>query len=880
MLFCSEKLRFWLMAIVLTVLPCSLWAEETNDFPLQPAIRALSPSESFKTIQLPPGYKLELVLSEPDILEPVVTVFDGDGRMFVAEMRSYMQEIDGKDEITNVSRVSLHWSSKKNGKFDKHTVFVDKLVLPRMILPLGKGQLLINETDTDDIWLYTDTDGDGVADKKELWYSGGPRGGNLEHQPSGLIWSLDNWIYSTYNAHRFRYNGPGKPPLKEPTAPNGGQWGLTQDNYGKPWFVDAGGEQGPVNFQEPIVYGGFKVADQEPADYREVWPLVGLADVQGGTIRFRPENKTLNHFTATCGQAIFRGDRLPKDLQGDLLFGEPVGRLIRRSKVEVKDGLTFIHNAYDKTEFIRSTDPSFRPINMVTAPDGCLYIVDMYRGIIQEGNWVREGSYLRKVVKQYSLDKIADHGRVWRLTHQDFKPGPQPKMYEESSAKLVKHLEHPNGWWRDTAQKLLILRGDKSVMPALLKMAKTSKNPLARIHSIWTLEGLGAITPEFIQDRLQDSDPQVRIAAIRAGETLLKKGNPMLMTDILGRIKDPAAEVVIQVMMTAKFLKYTNAETLIKTSIAEHSSRGVEEIGGQLLLGSAVAESRFTAAEQRTLNRGKAIYQELCFACHGLDGKGAVLEGKVKGLTQAPPLSKSDLVQGHPDEIINILLHGLTGPVGGKTYPAQMVSMASNDDGWVAAVASFVRNSFGNHAPMIVPLQVAKIRTATKGRDYPHTVEELESIVPQFVPHREQWKLSASHHPELAKNAVDGKADTRYDTGVQQTPGMWFQVELPNELNLCGVELDALGSPRDFPRGYEVTTSNDGVTWSKPVAKGKGEEPLTEILFKPVKAKFLRITQTGTMTGLFWSIHELQLYQSSDKPSVKVDTKRPDSKYE
>ena len=162
------------------------------------------------------------------------------------------------------------------------------------------------------------------ADKKEPFYVGGGRGGNLEHQPSGLIWSLDNWLYTTYNSYRLRYTD-GKVE-KEKTANNSGQWGLTQDNYGKPWFVNAGGERGPLNYQTPIVYGNINVRGQEIGDWKSVWPIDNIPDVQGGPRRVRKDN-TLNHFTATCGQEVFRGDRLPKELIGDLFFGEPVGRL-------------------------------------------------------------------------------------------------------------------------------------------------------------------------------------------------------------------------------------------------------------------------------------------------------------------------------------------------------------------------------------------------------------------------------------------------------------------------------------------------------------------------------------------------------------------------
>src|SRR5581483_9249326 len=249
----------------------------------------LTPAEEAKKFALQDGYRLELVVSDPIIKEPVLAVFDGNGRMYVAEMRSYMQDIDAKDEHARIGRISLHWSSKGNGVYDKHTVFIDNLLLPRMILPLADG-ILVNETDSDDIWLYRDTKGTGVADKKEMFHAGGGRGGNLEHQPSGLIWDLDNWMYMSVNAYRLRIHGTNV--LSEPTAANFGQWRLCQDNYGKVFNINAGSESGPVNFQIPIVYGASQSTDAYLPGvypgYYEVWPLVGLADVQGGTGRFRP----------------------------------------------------------------------------------------------------------------------------------------------------------------------------------------------------------------------------------------------------------------------------------------------------------------------------------------------------------------------------------------------------------------------------------------------------------------------------------------------------------------------------------------------------------------------------------------------------------------
>jgi len=843
-------------------------AQNTNPAPAPTPTPYLSPEDEAKTFSLPPGYRMELVVSDPVIREPVVAVFDGDGKMFIAEMRTYMQDIDGSNEHTKAGLVSLHWSSKRDGVFDQHTVFADKLILPRMILPVGNGGLIINETDSNDLWLFRDKDGDGVSDEKTKIFEGGPRGGNLEHQQSGLIWNLDNWLYMTVNNVRLRMEGTNF--LSETIQSGGGQWGLAHDEYGKLWFVNAGGEIGPLNFQQPIQYGRFTVKGELADNYREVWPLIGLADVQGGEIRFRKSDNTLNHLTAACGQEIFRGDRLPKELRGDLFYGEPVGRLVRHSEVEVREGVTYLSKADGQTEFLRSTDPNFRPINMTTAPDGTLYIVDMYRGIIQEGAWVKEGSYLRTVVQQYQLDKNFGRGRIWRLTHDDFKPGPQPQMENEKSPELVKHLDHPNGWWRDTAQKLLVLRGDKSVAPALKTMATKNENHFARIHAIWTLEGLGALEPTLLREKFSDTHPQVRVAAIRSSESLFKKGDASLLGNIERLAKDKDPNVVVQVMLTGNYLKWSNARKLIETAMQGNEARGVREIGTQLLMPASSDGKEFSQSEKALLRRGGGIYNELCFACHGPDGKGMALQGAAAGVTMAPPLGGSETVTGVSDQIINVLLKGVTGPVNGKKYDALMVAMESNNDAWIAAVGSYVRKNFGNDASFISTNDVARVRSLFKERTAPWTREELREVTPQFLPDRTEWKVSASHGSDRAPRAIDGKLDTRYETGTEQVPGMWFQIELPEATSVFGIYLDAASSTRDYPRGYKVEVSNDGNTWSQPVASGTGNARMTEIRFEPVTARFVRITQTGSVKGLFWSIHDLQLLQLPDTEKVKA----------
>jgi mono/diheme cytochrome c family protein len=879
------KLR--ICALIALLVPCllnSVHGAETavakkeeaqaDAFPKQPSIVGLSPADTLKSFQLPKGYHMELVLAEPEVREPVAAVFDANGRMFVAEMRTYMQDVDGNNEHAPTSRVSLHWSSKGDARLDKHTVFIDNLVLPRMILPLGPGQLLVNETDTQDIYLYEDTDHDGVADKKTLWFEGGPRGGNLEHQQSGLIWGIDNWLYMTYNNWRLRWQPGGAAPLKEPIAANGGQWGLAQDDYGKPWIVNAGGEKGPMNFQTHILYAGVNLKNQFSEEYPQVWPLVGIADVQGGDKRFRPEDKTLNHFTATCGTEVYRGDRLPADLRGDLLFSEPVGRLVRRSKVEVKDGVTTLKNVYDKSEFIRSTDPLSRVVNMNTAPDGTLYLVDMYRGIIQEGNWVKEGSYLRKVVTQYDLDKQVSMGRIWRLVHDDFKPGPQPHLYDASSAELVATLEHPNGWWRDTAQKLLVLKQDRSVVPALTKLATGAKEPLSRIHALWTLEGLGSVDALLVRGAMKDGDSHVREAAIRVSETLFKAGDASILQDISALAKDPNASVALQAMCSVRLLSPNEGKPLLQACLSGMTGHfGLKETTMEMLAPKRSWGKEFNNEQKNLLTKGNDIFNELCFTCHSPDGRGTPVDGK-PGLTLAPPLANSRTVNGPKDAFVAVLLRGLSGPVEGKVYDAQMVSMESNDDQWIAAVASYVRNSFGNKADTVTPKEVAALRARLKERTAPFTVPELSEFGPATLHGRNEWKLSASHNAVAVSKAVDNDLTSRYDTRTPQVPGMWFAVEFPKEELVSGLVLDSAASGSDFPRGYKVEVSSDGTNWSRTVAEGKGEKSLTTITFPPIKAKAVRITQTDSAKGSYWSIHELQVLDGRSSPTqVQASTK-------
>ncbi|HCN82551.1 MAG TPA: cytochrome C, partial [Sphingobacteriaceae bacterium] len=552
------KSKFWilgLLAFSMLVYTCTVSKNTASKstvtgpvnprpvFNPNPSADYLSAQESMKHFNLPKGYHIELVASEPMVKEPVAIAWDGDAKMYVAELLTYMQDADAVGEQEPRSRISLLEDTNGDGKMDKSTIFIDNLLLPRMILCVNH-ELIVNETNTITMTAYKDTNGDGKADSKRIVYQNPVyrNNSNMEHQRSGLDWNLDNWIYMTYENARFRYkDGMMKPDTMVNGA--GGQWGLAHDNYGRLFYSNAGGENPVVRFQINPAYGSLEFADQISDEFMQVWPVMATPDVQGGLPRLRPDS-TLNHFTASSGQSIYRGNTLPQNLIGDYVICEPVGRLVRRAKVINLKGKTTLQNAYYRQEFITSSDIYFRPVNSYTGPDGNLYIVDMYRGIIQQGTWTPKDSYLRRAIDKRGMAKNIGRGRIYRVVYDGMKPGPKPHMLDVSASKLVTYLDHPNGWWRDNAQKQIILLGDKSVTPALKQIASGQQATLAakpsalgRIHALWTLEGLDAIDQDVLSVALKDPDAQVRKTAVWISEMFVKK-NDIEMINKLGELKN------------------------------------------------------------------------------------------------------------------------------------------------------------------------------------------------------------------------------------------------------------------------------------------------------------------------------------------------------
>jgi len=276
----------------------------------------------------------------------------------------------------------------------------------------------------------------------------------------------------------------------------------------------------------------------------------------------------------------------------------------------------------------------------------------------------------------------------------------------------------------------------------------------------------------------------------------------------------------------------------------------------------------------------------VCFACHGADGRGTPTPGAAAGATLAPSLAGSPRVNGHRDYVIKALLHGLSGPIDGKTYPQVMVAMGTNKDQWIADVTSYVRNSFGNTSTFANVDDVARVR-ASVGAHGPWTVPELESSLPRALVADASWKVTASHDARpapqanaeggynYASNAAGALNFMGWTTGVSQQPGMWFQIELPSPVTLTEIQFTSssvggrAGTPTvwTFPRGYQLQLSTDGTTWSAPVAEGQGAPGVTTIAFHPATARFVRITQTASGENAPpWSMRLLRLFEASATP--------------
>lgn len=521
-----------------------------------PAAPPLSPEAALDTFTVPDGFRVELVASEPLIGDPVEIEFDAAGRLWAVEMRGYMPNIDGTNETDPVGRIVVLEDVDGDGRMDRNTVFLDGLVMPRALAVLDEGVLI---SEPPNLWLCKDKDGDLRCDERVLMAEdyapqNDPKLGeksNPEHASNGLLWSMDNWIYSANHTTRFRFIGGEF--VREPTVFRG-QWGISQDNHGRHFY-----NTNSDHFRGDLVPSHYLARNENVLGLRgsnvrinpdqTVWPGRITTGVNRG---YRPnvlrEDGTLARYTGACGTLIYRGSNFPADFLGDGFICEPTGNFIRRNKVSERDGVVTATNAYDQAEFLTSTDERFRPVNLVNGPDGCLYVVDLYRGLIQHRLYLT--TFLRRQIEERGLDEPIGLGRVYRIVYDGNAKRVAPNLEKLSNTALVKELSDPDAWRRDTAQRLLVERQDSTVVGALRELAVDASKPLGQVHALWTLDGLGALNEATLQRAIVSGDPKVRSATLRVSESLLPKMGAGRLLDYWAARLNDVPEVQLQLALS------------------------------------------------------------------------------------------------------------------------------------------------------------------------------------------------------------------------------------------------------------------------------------------------------------------------------------------
>jgi mono/diheme cytochrome c family protein len=495
--------------------------------PPMPKSIALSPQDEMKTFSLPPGFHVELVASEPLIDSPILMDFDSDGRLWVVEMPTFLPDMSGRDSKEPLDRVSVLEDTDGDGVMDKKTVFADGLTGPRALKVLEHGVLV---GDPPNLWLMKDTDGDLKADSKELVVNtfGNPNGG-IEHNANSLFWAMDNVMYSSEHVFDLKWHG-GK--LESLPALSRGQWTVSQDDAGRvyrnvndsPLFVDYTPSRYFIRNPNGVRTRGLYELLIEQAD-ATVYPVRSNRGVNRGYRDpfFREDGSSIV-IQGASGPTIYRGDLYPKELRGNAFIPDSPTNLVHRMVV-TDDGTGRLKatNGFARGEFLASSDERFRPASLYDGPDGNIYVVDMYRGVVQAGGlWT---DYLTDYIKTHDLQMPVGKGRIWRVYYGN-RPARRPAapaLSKAPSAQLVQTLSNPRGWWRDTAQRVLVERGDTSVAPALTALAASAPDWRTKLHALWTLDGLDAIDVASVRKALADGNADVRAAAVRLSERWLDK---------------------------------------------------------------------------------------------------------------------------------------------------------------------------------------------------------------------------------------------------------------------------------------------------------------------------------------------------------------------
>jgi mono/diheme cytochrome c family protein/glucose/arabinose dehydrogenase len=657
---------------------------------------ALSAEDELKTIVVPPGYRVELVAKEPLVKDPIWIDFDADGRMWVLEMPGFMPDTSGKDSRQPINDIAVLEDTNGDGVMDKRTVFAEDLMLPRAIKVLDRGAVLVGEPPN--LWLMKDTNGDFKADTKDLVSNTfGRAEGNIEHNANSLLWAMDNTVYTSEHDWHLRWKSGTFETV--PTLSRG-QWGASQDDAGRvfrnvndsPLFIDYVAAKYYMRNTNLVrtrgLYDSLITREQST-----VWPVRATRGVNRGYRDqfFRPDGSTVT-IQGSGTPVIFRGDRLPKEVQGQAFITDSPTNLVHAYRI-VDDGTGRLRaeDFYKKGEFFASWDERCRPVNLASGPDGTLYVVDMYRGVVQDGAFWTD--YLRDYIKSRDLELPVHLGRIWRVVHDGMKPDAPPKLSSASADELVRTLSHPNGWRRDTAQQLLIQRGDRSVVPQLRQLAADAPDWRTRLHALWTLDGLESLQKTDVQRALGDKSPYVRASAIRLSEHWIA-ADPALAAAVLKLTEDVNVPVRYQLAATIGELPQTDR--------VQHATVMLERFGSDPIVVDATL-SGLKGSEQDVLGhllQGTAPQQQMGEAVKMLAGALAR-----SGDTNAVQLLIANATDGSVSgwrrlALLEGLDAGLTSAGGGRggrgafggrgrgATPVRQVTLASEPSGLTKLAAS------------------------------------------------------------------------------------------------------------------------------------------------------------------------------------------------